>query len=165
MSKFIKFIVLIFVIGFMYITYTQRGNDTTTNNDLNDYSHNLIVEETQDNTIKFVKNGVLDYDKSLTVGEAFDNWKACHKNASWTSFKTDNKRKIVQFTCDAKVDHLDKHIIFQFTINKDKTFILNYIGEEYIDTDGILSTSSSSKPFNTILKDIYENRTRFELTN
>jgi hypothetical protein len=157
-----------FVIGFMYYTYTH--NNRTDKNNIPDY--NLADETIQDSqlssmmqnkNINLVKNGILYHDKSLTVGEAFDNWKACHKNTSWTSFQTDNKRKIVQFTCDAYVDHLDKHFIFQFTINKDQTFILSYIGEEYIDTDGILSTSGSSKSFNSVLEDIYENKTRFEL--
>jgi len=157
-----------FVIGFMYYTYTH--NNKTVENNIPDYNlTNEAIQDTQlspivqNNNINLVKNGILEYDKSLTVGEAFDNWKACQNNTSWTSFQTDNKRKIVQFTCDAYVDHLDKHFIFQFTINKDQTFILSYIGEEYIDTDGILSTSSSSKSFNSVIEDIYENKTRFEL--
>jgi hypothetical protein len=168
MSNFIRIIILIFVIGFIYYTYTH--NNKTVKNNIQDY--NLSGEKIQDNqlspmiqtnNINLVKNGILNYDKSLTVGEAFDNWKACNKNTSWTSFQTDNKRKIVQFTCDAYVDHLDKHFIFQFTINKDKTFVLSYIGEEYIDTDGILSTKGSSEPNDITLRYIYENNIKFEL--
>jgi len=164
MSRFIKFIIPMFIIGIIYIAYNQEDDVINHEYAINqDNAANKKYKIDQKYNIEIVRNGILYYDKSLTISEAFDNWKACHTNPSWTSFQTDNKRRIVQFTCNTRSNHLDKHLIFQFTVNKDKTFILTYIGEEYIDTDGILSTSSASRAYNAILEDIYENKTRFEL--
>ncbi|MDP8171163.1 lipoprotein [Pasteurella skyensis] len=50
------------------------------------------------NDIDTVKNGILELNKTLTVGEAIDNYKGC-KSVKWESFKADNGTKIVQATC------------------------------------------------------------------
>lgn len=46
--------------------------------------------------VNLVKNGTLAVDTSITVGNAFDNYKYFDKT-KWTDLKTANGRKIVQF--------------------------------------------------------------------
>ena len=140
MNKIIKIIIAIFFIGIIFIFFLGNNNTELVKND-----------------VELVKNGVLDYDKSITVGEAFDNWKVCKENIVWKAFQTDNKRRIVQFSCDKKDNTGTRLIVFQFIINKDDTFDLSYIGEEYIDTDGIKTTANSSEPSESSLKYVYDN--------
>ena len=140
MNKIIKIVIAILFIGIIFIFFL--GNNDT---------------ELVKNDVELVKNGVLDYDKSITVGEAFNNWKVCKENIEWEAFQTDNKRRIVQFSCDKKDNTGTRLIIFQFKINKDDTFDLSYIGEEYIDTDGIKTTANSSEPSESSLKYVYDN--------
>lgn len=46
-----------------------------------------------------VKNGFLyDYSNSVTVGDAFDNYKYCSA-PKWQEFETEQKEQIVRFTC------------------------------------------------------------------
>lgn len=46
-----------------------------------------------------VKNGFLyDYSKSVTVGDAFDNYKFC-SDPKWEEFETEQNEQIVRFTC------------------------------------------------------------------
>ncbi len=140
MNKIIRIVIAIFFIGFI-IVFFLRYNDV----------------ELVKNDVELVKNGVLDYDKSITVGEAFNNWKVCKENIEWKAFQTENKRRIVQFSCDKKDNTGTRLIVFQFKINKDDTFDLSYIGEEYIDTDGIKTTANSSEPSRSSLKYVYDN--------
>jgi len=76
--------------------------------------------ETLSNTDK-VKNTVMNFDKSITVGQAFDNWNKC-KNKKWEEFTTDNQKQIVEFTC--KVNSFD--CIVQWSINLDNTTKIIY---------------------------------------
>jgi len=62
------------------------------------------------NDIDNVKDGVMDFDKTLTVGEAFDNWKACNKS-QWNSFETDNGIKVVEFKCEEDMRNKSKELI------------------------------------------------------
>lgn len=48
-----------------------------------------------------VKDGVMNFNKSLTVGGALDNWSNC-ESKKWENFETSNGIKIVQFTCTEK---------------------------------------------------------------
>lgn len=66
--------------------------------------------------IKLVKNSIMSFDKSITVGQAFDNWENC-KNKEWTNLKTNNQKQIVKFTC--KINKWDCNI--QWLINLDET--------------------------------------------
>jgi hypothetical protein len=96
--------------------------------------------------IDLVKNGVMNRHKSLTVGDAMDNWKACDKK-EWEEYETDNGERIVRFVCyntdmsqfaDLKEWAKDKEQIeeaidyksivseFQWTINLDNTFELTF---------------------------------------
>ncbi len=49
--------------------------------------------------ISLVKNGVMNFNKTLTVGQALDNWEYC-TNRKWENFQTSNGVEVVQFTCD-----------------------------------------------------------------
>jgi len=46
--------------------------------------------------IDSVKNGVLELDKSTTVGKAFDNY-SCFKKTSWSEIKTKQGQVVVEF--------------------------------------------------------------------
>lgn len=53
--------------------------------------------------INLVKNGILGNYKSISVGQAFDQWQMCdHKSSKWMLVKTSNGADIVEFTCDVK---------------------------------------------------------------
>jgi len=86
--------------------------------------------------IDTVKNGTLALDKGITVGQAFQNYKY-FKSVEWKKLTLDNGRTIVE--ADAALDPSrmpensmwrinekggmrNMHMIYQFQINKDKTF-------------------------------------------
>lgn len=53
--------------------------------------------------IDLVKNGILNNYKSISVGQAFDQWQMCnHKSSNWTLVKTSNGADVVEFTCNVK---------------------------------------------------------------
>ena len=39
--------------------------------------------------IDLVKDGTIDFNKSITVGQSLDNWNSCEER-SWDEFTTDN---------------------------------------------------------------------------
>lgn len=53
--------------------------------------------DSPDKNISLIKNEVLSFDKSLTIGEAFDGY-SFFEDKKWKSFETDRKRQVVQFT-------------------------------------------------------------------
>lgn len=55
-------------------------------------------------TIESVKNGVLEFDKSTTIGQAFEGYQY-FKSPKWSIIETKQKRKIVQF--EARVDYME----------------------------------------------------------
>jgi len=116
-----------------------------------------------DNT-DLVKDGVMNFNKTITVGEAFDNWNDC-ESSEWKSFKTDNNTPVVEFTCEVKdikeflnkaksflpkkeqsnASYLDIESvtkIFQWTINKDDTFQINNVQSKMVWVDGTKSLTS-----------------------
>lgn len=134
--------------------------------------------------IDLVKNGVMNFNKTITVGEAFDNWNDC-ANSKWDSFETDNHIKVVEFTCEKKnvkeyfsklksflskkkqkkADYLDvvsNKQIFQWTINKDDTFQIDNVQVETTWSDG-KKFSDSQKPMEQ-LQSVYNNETTFNLS-
>jgi hypothetical protein len=133
------------------------------------------------NNTDLVKDGIMNFNKTITVGEAFDNWKAC-KNSEWESFETDNGIPVVQFTCEkknakeyfqkvksflskkeqAKASYLDiksNKQIFQWTINKDDTFQIDNVQVETVWADG-KKFSDSQKPMKQ-LEAVYDNEISF----
>lgn len=96
--------------------------------------------------VSLVKGGTLEFDKSLTIGEAFENYKY-FKSVSWEELTTDNGKKIVQVNAVINMDEHPKgaewkknvqemKIVFQFSINKDETFDVTYAGMESIALNG-----------------------------
>lgn len=131
------------------------------------------------NDIEQVKDTVMDMDKSLTVGEAFDNWHDC-ASRKWEAFETDNGRKVVQFTCDVKNvrqylgevaqytnvqdDALDvdtQKQIIQWRINKDSTISLSHVGFELIWLDGKFSEGKSNAK--EVIHSAYQNKITYDL--
>ena len=103
-----------------------------------------------------VKNGTMQENKTLTVGEAFDGWSEC-ESKTWSDFKSDNGQRIVQFECrvtgypefkkelrailqnESKYDHFDLSSIvstYQWKINKDDSFQLASITTNWKWEDG-----------------------------
>jgi hypothetical protein len=118
--------------------------------------------------VSTVKDGTLEFDKSLTVGKAFDNYKY-FKSVKWSEITTENGKKVVQI--DGIVD-FDKHpkgadytkifkeakVTFQFTVNEDSTFQITYCGFDMVKIDGEKTEYKANKfemGFN--LKQIYNN--------
>jgi len=126
--------------------------------------------------IDMVKDGVMNFNKTITVGEAFDNNVNC-KKGEWESFETDNGTRVVQFTCNVKgvkeffnktksffkdkddLSHLDiiSNIkVYQFTINKDDTFQIDNVQNITKWADG----KKTENPSDAVeaLEEIYKNR-------
>lgn len=119
-----------------------------------------------------VKNGILDFDKSITVGQAFDKYKY-FSSTKWRSFSTDNGKKIVEVKGDLKNEYLqhmnweDKFasasLVVQFTLNKDDTFELSAIAFDFLTRNGDkrredIGARLTERQFNTFLKELYNNK-------
>lgn len=63
--------------------------------------------KTDDDYINFVKDGVLKFDESLTIGQSLDNYEYL-KNKKWVFFKSDQGRKIVEFSGDIVISAYDE---------------------------------------------------------
>jgi hypothetical protein len=48
--------------------------------------------------VELVKSGVLEFNQTVTVGQAFDNWRACD-SSSWSHYQNTNGATIVMFSC------------------------------------------------------------------
>ncbi|MGD9686837.1 MAG: hypothetical protein AB7U43_07695 [Desulfobacter sp.] len=123
--------------------------------------------------VSLVKDGMLEFDKSLTVGKAIDNYKF-FKKTDWKSITTDNGRKIV--TVVAAID-TDKHpainkeagiksaeMKFEFTVNQDKTFEIGWCGLGFEKNDGEKHTPPENVNLYMCinsLKAIYNNNPEF----
>jgi hypothetical protein len=118
--------------------------------------------------VSTVKDGTLEFDKSLTVGKAFDNYKY-FKSVKWSEITTENGKKVVQVDC--MID-FDKHpngaalknalkemkMTFQFTVNEDNTFHITYCGMEGIKTNGEkMEQKANQYEMGVNLKQIYNN--------
>ena len=137
------------------------------------------------NDIDLVKDGVMNFNKTITVGEAFDNWNNC-EDSKWDSFETDNHTRVVEFTCEEKgakefmnkvksflskkeqekASYLDIKSgtrIFQWTINKDDTFQIDNVQVETVWSDG-KKFSDSQKPMEQ-LKSVYNNEITWDENN
>ena len=136
----------------------------------------ILFSGCTDKKVAIVKNGVLKFDKTLTVGEAFDNYKYC-KNVKWESFTTDNGREIVQVTCDYDFNNKDNskesrelikqkrigklEIYYQFEILKtgENQFQLRGEYETVYDKNGkVIANDNQSSIIEALgdLKHIYE---------
>lgn len=128
-----------------------------------------------------VKNGILEFNKTITVGQALDNWKSC-ESKSWEEFSAENGVKVVQFTCNHKIkEYIEKaksgvpeeinngaiylDVVsyiekFQFTINKDDTFQIHNVSAETQWSDGE-KVDGQQKPMEE-LETAYSNKLSFD---
>ena len=117
--------------------------------------------------VAFVKNGILEFDKSITVGEAFDNYKY-FKNVKWEAFTSENGRRVVQVTGELDIDRMPTlsflknegikkiYAIFQFVINRDgESFKFHTLGFKLVLNDGTVKTASA-KDMGMNIFDLYE---------
>ena len=124
------------------------------------------------NDVNTIKNGTLEFDKSITVGQAFDKYKY-FSSTKWKSFSTDNGKKIVEVKGDFKNEYLqhmkweDKFasasLIVQFTINKDDTFEISALAFDFLTRNGDkerrdIGERLTTRQFNTLLKELYNNK-------
>ncbi|MDV6328305.1 hypothetical protein Q5L94_09545 [Idiomarina sp. Sol25] len=131
--------------------------------------------------VEQIKSGTMDFNKTITLGQALDNWKSCEKR-DWEQFETDNGIKVVQFSCQHKIskflnktisqlaqeeqdqtDHLDISSnvqTFQFTINQDDTFQIDNVQVRTTWADGTFF-EDSQEPLEQ-LKTAYANELNFD---
>lgn len=127
-----------------------------------------------------VKSGVLDFNKTITIGQALDNWKSC-ASREWKEFKTDNGVQVVEFTCNQNItayveklrtvipvspnlkllylDIASNKTTIQFTLNKDDTFQVDNVQILNTWADG---TSIKSPASDDMLNNAYENKVLFD---
>ena len=72
-----------------------------------------------------VKNGIVELDKSMTVGQALDGYQY-FSSTNWSSFETSQGQTIVE--CSGNIKNSSMRLVIQFQINKDDTFELAYAG-------------------------------------
>lgn len=128
-----------------------------------------------------VKNGIMSFNQTTTVGKALDNWKSCEKR-SWEEFHTDSGIRVVQFTCQHKIapfieriktllegktsgkgEHLEllsNVQTFQFTINQDDSFQIDNVQVKNTWVDGT-SFEDSQVPLEQ-LETAYANKFNFD---
>jgi len=122
--------------------------------------------------VNTVKDGTLNFDNSITVGQAFDRY-SYFSDTDWEDFETSNGRKIVQVTGEFNDDYIKKmgwtkqfkeaSLIVQFKINKDDTFEIAAIGLEATDLKGKtkkvdLGQGMSNNQLNSMLKELYNDK-------
>ena len=113
----------------------------------------IIACNSEHNKISLVKDGILGLNRSITIGDALDNWHNC-ESVSWDSFETDNKMKVVEYKCieaglqdyykiveqEASDSYsnffsqdpiLSSVITLQFIINHDNSFYISYVDRTY----------------------------------
>jgi hypothetical protein len=122
--------------------------------------------------VSTIKNGTLEFDKSITVGQAFDKYKY-FSSTKWKSFSTDNGRKIVEVKGDFKNEYL-KHmrwedqfasasLLVKFTINKDDTFEISALALDFLTRNGDkkrqdIGANLTARQLNTLLSELYNNK-------
>lgn len=122
--------------------------------------------------VSLVKDGVLEMDKSLTVGKAIDNYKY-FKKTQWKAVKTENGKRIVTVDCSVDVDKQtdmknsdikSADMKFEFKINQDNTFEVGWCGLSFEKNDGEKHAASETSSVNMCinsLRAIYNNNPNF----
>lgn len=86
----------------------------------------FIISAYAADNISTVKNSIVNYDKSITIGQAFDKWKQCD-STKWENLVSDNGKKIVEYTCqmDSYGKSLQKQAILELEerIASDKKYL------------------------------------------
>jgi len=136
--------------------------------------------------VDIVKNSVMNFNQTITLGDAFDNWSDC-KNSEWEEFEVSNGAQVVQFTCEEKgfQTYMSKlkslltpeqqknekvisgfnvessKIIYQFTMNKNDTFQLDNVRWERLWKDG--KSTSNGLSTEGALEKVYNNKITYDV--
>jgi hypothetical protein len=112
------------------------------------------ADDNDEAAIDLVRNGYLDIDKSVTVGNAM----GAHVDfgdVQWRQYIDGSERQVVE--CTGYFDDNSGKAVFTFFINYDGTFNLNEI--TLVDADGNASGIKPTDPgFMTYLQQIYTNQ-------
>jgi hypothetical protein len=141
-------------------------------------SKHLIVSDTQ-----LIKNGMLEFNKTISIGDAFDNWGDCSER-SWKAFKSENGVRVVEFNCELKnavqlkeakkntptclpsgcewLDIAAANSTFQWTINTDNTFQISHVDSIIKWKDGRFF--SKNENFLDSLDKVYSNVKTIDLS-
>jgi len=132
----------------------------------------LSVFMTGCSDVGIVKNGTLNFDKSLTVGEAFDRY-SYFSSTEWQDFETSNGRKIVEINGIFTNKYIKQmgwekkfkqaSLVVQFKINKNDTFEISAIGFNVIGINGKIEKINAGKGMSIIqltnmLKELYNDK-------
>lgn len=122
--------------------------------------------------VSLVKDGVLEMDKSLTVGKAIDNYKY-FKKTQWKALKTENGKRMVVVDCSINVDAQPSmknsgiksaDMKYEFQINQDNTFEVGWCGLSFEKNDGEKHAAPENSNVNICinsLRAIYNNVPNF----
>jgi hypothetical protein len=130
--------------------------------------------------IDLVQNGIMNINRTLTVGEAFNSWSECEKS-DWNKLESDNGVNLVEFKCTVKsvpqmMDYtrvaygeqpclnlvgIEKQ--FQWSINKDGSFQLNDVKDIYEYEDGVVKTTRLGY-FDQEIRRVYQDKVTVDLT-
>lgn len=105
------------------------------------------------NDVDKVKNGVIQLDKSMTVGNALDKYQY-FSSTKWSSGETSQKSLIVE--CSGYIKNSSMRLIVQFQINKDNTFELAYAGLYQGDKE--ISSGGESYLINVYRNEVIDNK-------
>lgn len=123
-----------------------------------------------------IKGGMLKFNRTMTIGEAFDRYDICITR-DWAEFENENKQNVVEFRCELPLDYLiwDKEsdtaksavaamqkqgcvmfLRYQFKVNANQTF--DILHSEIVTTDK--NGNISKYPIGAIdsINRIYENK-------
>lgn len=120
----------------------------------------LLSGSFSNSNINLVKNGIINLDKSITVGQALDNWDNC-QNTNWTSFTTKNGKQVVQFKCEI----VGANKFYKFMVNDD--FLNKYFDSQKNkkDFDKLSQSWNIKKQTLTFQFVINKKHDRFNLDN
>ena len=87
--------------------------------------------------VKLVKNGTLQMEPGVVIGKAFDNY---FEDGEWTSFKSTDNRRIVEFNGSCTWKNKAAKCTIQFIVKNDSEFQVGAVainGKELNTYDGI----------------------------
>ncbi|MDQ5920724.1 MAG: hypothetical protein QG673_780 [Pseudomonadota bacterium] len=111
--------------------------------------------------IDSVKNGIFGNYKSITVGQAFDQWQTCdHSQSKWSLIKTSNGADVVEFTCDVKdVDKLAA--ILKNNINQRHDDQIKSLDKNILDLEQQVQNADSDSSKSFFQEKLMENKDEY----
>jgi len=125
--------------------------------------------------VELVKTGYLDYDKSISVGQAFDGYKY-FSSKNWKTLKTEQGRRVVEFNgimdmnnpdikerIDLGIKQFNKkrftglRTVVQFVVNGDNTYKISALSLVGTLEDGKTEKEANWMTPEYVIKQIYSN--------